>query len=190
MREAVCPPVLGGLCLCKLASCVQMQHKNTAGTAHAAVEVQLELHEDSLAWSPHLGTEGSALGASLLSLGSDISSIGSAVQRFDSDEGATAVISLPAASLLRISITGEGNKDFTSMMRDISSITSGFLCYHKFQIESAEVSSLFYRQLCFCNPGAPSSTNCVRGHQANSTGSASWGRESQGWLYDVLPPVD
>lgn len=108
MREAVCPLVLGGLCSCKLASCLQMQHKDTAETAHAAVEVQLELHEDILAWSPHLGTEGSALGTSLLSLGSDISSIGSAVRRFDLDEGATAVMSLPAARLLRSRITCKG----------------------------------------------------------------------------------
>ena len=108
MREAVCPLVLGGLCSCKLASCLQMQRKDTAETAHAAVEVQLELHEDILAWSPHLGTEGAALGTSLLSLGSDISSIGSAVRRFDLDEGATAVMSLPAARLLRSRITCKG----------------------------------------------------------------------------------
>lgn len=74
-----------------------MQHRDAAETAHAAVEVQLELREDSLAWSPHLGTEGSALGTSLLNLVSDISSIGSAVRRFDSDEGTTAGMPLPAA---------------------------------------------------------------------------------------------
>ena len=103
MREAMFPLVLGGLCSCNLAPCVQMQHKDNAETAHAAVEVQLELREDSLAWNPHLGTEGSSLGTSLLSLVSDISSIGSAVQRFDSDEGASAGVPLPVAWLTRVS---------------------------------------------------------------------------------------
>ena len=77
-----------------------MQHEDTAETAHAAVDVQLELREDSPAWSLHLGTEGSALVNSLLSLVSDISSIGSAVQRFDSNKGAPAGMPLPAAWLL------------------------------------------------------------------------------------------
>ena len=84
-----------------------MQHKDNPETAHPAVEVQLELCENSLAWSPHLGTEGSALGGSLLNLVSDISSIGSAVQRFDSNEGATAGVLLPAAWLWYLGIQAE-----------------------------------------------------------------------------------
>lgn len=147
-----------------------MQHEDTAETAHAAVEVQLELREDSLAWSLHLGTEGSALVTSLLSLVSDISSIGSAVQRFDSDEGAPAGTPLPAAWLL-----GYIQAQKMKVRRDAqsSNAVSCASIHSKSKVMLVGISRLSFRRFWSCNTGALSSPNCVRGHQAKSSGSAS-----------------
>ena len=66
---------------------LQMQTEQAAQAASAALEVEMVLQEDNIICTPQLGTEAQGVGASLLETIAHISNIGTAVERFDADEG-------------------------------------------------------------------------------------------------------
>ena len=67
---------------------LQMDADKADATALPALETEMLLEENAIIWSPPLGTEAGGVGSTLLESIDYISKIGTAVQRFDTEEGA------------------------------------------------------------------------------------------------------